>query len=64
VSRSPCEQLGEDELITDENNILKFVVQQTQEAQAAQSAKDGDKKPQQKAVTKKKEDKEKDKADA
>jgi hypothetical protein len=58
------QRLGEDELITDENNILKFVVQQTQEAQAAQSAKDGDKKPQQKAVTKKKEDKEKDKADA
>jgi len=50
------QRLGEDELVTEENNILKLVVQQTQDAQAAQSAKDADKKSQQK--TAKKEDKE------
>jgi ribosome-binding ATPase YchF (GTP1/OBG family) len=57
------QRLGEDELVTEENNILKFVVQQTQEAQAAQNAKDSDKKTQQKAP-KKKEDKDKADKDA
>lgn len=52
-------QLGEDEPVTEENNILKFVLQQTPEAQAAQ--KDSDKK-KAAATTKKKE--EKDKSDA